>query len=291
MRIGALLLPTDSWPETVIRARHIEALGYDHLWVYDHLAWRRYHERPWHGIYPWIAGVAGATDRIRLGTMVANPNIRHPLTLAKDVMTIDHISSGRLTFGIGAGGTGVDARILGQQPLTPGQRADRLIEFVDLFDGLLRGETTDWAGDYYSVVDARVVPGCIQKPRVPIAVAATGPRLLRYAAERADAWITYGHPRDLTPEGTVKIVAEQLERLDQACADIGRHPDSIDRIYLIGNTDARPLRSVEAFGEFMEQYAGLGFTDLVFHHPRSDDPVWDEPDSIVDEIAAQFLGR
>ena len=168
-RLGAVLMPTDPWPDSVATAQHLDALGFDHLWVYDHLTWRRYRDRPWHGIYPWLAGIAAATNRIRVGTLVANPNIRHPVTLAKDAMTIDHISNGRLTIGLGAGGTGFDAVALGQAELTPGQRVDRFAEFATVLGGLLSGELTNHAGRWYTVNEARVLPGCVQTPRVPVA--------------------------------------------------------------------------------------------------------------------------
>ena len=106
MRVGVLMLPTDPWPDTVRRAQELERLGYDHLWTYDHLSWRRYRDRDWHAAIPWLTGIAMATERVRLGTMVASPNFRHPVTLAKEAMTLDHVSGGRLTLGIGAGGTG-----------------------------------------------------------------------------------------------------------------------------------------------------------------------------------------
>jgi hypothetical protein len=80
-----------------------------------------------------------------------------------------------------------------------------------------------------------------------------------------------------------------VERLEAACVAIGRDPSTIRRIYLIGNTADRPLASVEAFDDFVGRYSELGFTDLVFHHPRPDDPVWNEPESIVEAIASEVL--
>lgn len=291
MRIGTLLMPTDPWPDTVARVQELEALGYHHLWVYDHLSWQRYRDRPWHATYPWLTGLAAATSRIRLGTMVSNLNIRHPLTLAKDAMTIDHVSAGRLTIGLGAGGVGYDATVLGHTPLSPGERIDRLDEGARLLDGLLRGDIEDHHDRHYQVTGARLLPGCVQQPRVPIAIAAGGKRALRLAAEVGDAWITYGDTayQDLTEAGTERIVREQAARLEDHCADIGRDPTSIDRIYLIGNTDARPLTSVDAFDDFAGRYRELQFTDLVFHHPRPDDPVWNENPDIVDAIAERWL--
>jgi alkanesulfonate monooxygenase SsuD/methylene tetrahydromethanopterin reductase-like flavin-dependent oxidoreductase (luciferase family) len=285
-----LLLPTDPWTDTVEQVQRLEGWGYDHLWVYDHLSWRRYHDRPWHATYPWLSGLAALTERIRLGTMVANPNIRHPLVLAKDAMTLDHLSGGRVTLGIGAGGTGFDAAVMGQPPLTARQRADRLVEFTHVLDGLLRGELTDHSGDWYQLSDARMVPGCVQRPRLPLAIAAGGDRTLRLVADVGDAWITYGDTSyaDLTEHGTEAVVRRQSDVITGRCLDRGRDPSTIDRIYLIGNTDARPLRSVDAFVDFAGRYRDLGFTDLVFHHPRPDDPVWNEPADIVEAIASAF---
>jgi alkanesulfonate monooxygenase SsuD/methylene tetrahydromethanopterin reductase-like flavin-dependent oxidoreductase (luciferase family) len=282
-----LLLPTDPWPETIARVRELERLGYDHAWTYDHLSWRRYRERPWHAAMPWLAGVAAATERLRLGTLVASPNFRHPVTMAKEAMTLDHISAGRLTLGLGAGGTGFDATALGGQVLPPPQRFARLTEFVEAIDLLLREHGGSYQGRYFTADDVRMLPGCVQRPRLPIALAAGGRRTIRLAATYADAWITYGDPnyRDTTPGGTERIVRRQAAWLADECAAIGRDPAAIQRIFLIGNTDERPLASVDAFVEFVGRYRALGFTDVVFHHPRPDDPVWTEPPEVVEAIA------
>lgn len=291
MRVGVLVMPTDGWSETVGLVQRLEGLGYHHIWVYDHLTWQRYRDRPWHATYPWLAGVAAATTRIRLGTMVSNLNIRHPAVLAKDAMTIDHISGGRVTIGLGAGGIGFDATILGQHKLSPRQRSDRLAEAAEVLDGLLRRSLTNYSGEYYKLDEARVLPGCVQRPRVPLAIAAGAPRTLRVAAEFGDAWITYGDTtyQDLSAEGTEQVVRRQMELLEQSCDRLGRDPSTIDRIYLIGNTEAKPLASLQAFEDFVGRYSELGFTDVVFHMPRLDDPVWDESPAIVDEIAHRFL--
>ncbi|MGI9596749.1 MAG: LLM class flavin-dependent oxidoreductase, partial [Acidimicrobiales bacterium] len=120
MRVGVVQMPVESWPDTTARAAELEHMGFDHLWLYDHLSWQRYRDHTWHATTPWLAGVAAGTDRIELGTMVASPNLRHPLTLAKDAMTLDHISNGRFILGLGAGSSGFDATVFGDEPLTPG---------------------------------------------------------------------------------------------------------------------------------------------------------------------------
>lgn len=291
VRFGVVLIPTDPWDETIAVAERIEALGYHHLWVYDHLSWRRYRERPWHATYPWLTGIAAHTERIRLGTMVSNLNVRHPVTLAKDAMTIDHISAGRFTLGLGAGGVGFDATVLGQAELTPAERVDRLAEAAPLLDGLLRDTVRNHDGAWYQVDEARMLPGCVQRPRLPIAIAAGGARALRVAAAHGDAWITLGDTGGgiLSADRADGFVADQSRRLDRLCAAIDRDPASLDRIHLVGATEARPLASLSTFEAFVERCERIGFTDIVFHHPRRDDQAWDDPPEIVEQIASALL--
>jgi alkanesulfonate monooxygenase SsuD/methylene tetrahydromethanopterin reductase-like flavin-dependent oxidoreductase (luciferase family) len=83
---------------------------------------------------------------MRLGTLVTSPNFRHPVTLAKELISLDDVSDGRVTLGIGAGGTGFDATALGQDPWTPRERADRFGEFVPLLDRLLTEDSVSYEG-------------------------------------------------------------------------------------------------------------------------------------------------
>jgi len=290
MRIGALLLPTDPWKEMVDQALALEESGFDHLWVYDHMTWRRYRESPWHSSVVWLAGMAAVTSTIRLGTMVLNPNIRDPLSAAKDFVGLDHLSDGRMVFGVGAGGVGFDATVLGQPVLSPGNRIERLAEFVEVLDRLWSGEPVDHSGEYYRLLDALVLPRAVQSPRIPVLVAAGRPRGLALTARAADGWITWGDTTlgDLTELGTERIVAEQMRRLRSECDGAGRDFESLDRVFLIGNTETRPLRSIDEFLRFAERYASMGFTDIVFHHPRLNDPVWADDPAVVSAIAGRL---
>ncbi len=292
MRFGVIMMPTDPWPESVAVARRLEALGYHHLWIFDHLTWRRYRDRDWFGIYPWLAGMAASTSTIGLGTMVANPNVRHPVVLAKDAMTIDHISNGRLILGIGVGGVGFDATAFGQEPLTPGQRVSRLDEYLTVLGGLLDGDLTGHSGEWYTVNEARMNPGCLQKPRVPVAVAAGHRRSIGVAAAKGDRWITNGITSlpDLTPEKHMAVIADQVDMFNQACAALDRDPSSVDRIVQLNNVEGRPLASIELFTEVVEQYRELGFTDITFHYPRPEDPFWNDPPEMIDAIAERLVG-
>ncbi|MEU7875281.1 LLM class flavin-dependent oxidoreductase [Dactylosporangium sp. NPDC049140] len=291
MRIGVLLLPADPWPQTVARARHLESLGYTHLWTYDHLSWRRYRDQAWHAAIPWLTGLAAATSRIRLGTMVTSPNFRHPVTLAKEAMTLDHISDGRLTLGIGAGGTGFDATVLGGTAPTPRERSARFAEFAEVLDGALREPAYSHRGPHYAADEARTYPGCVQRPRVPLAIAAGGPKALDLTARIGDGWITYGDPNGEDKSGAAieAAVRAQSAQLDERCAVHGRDPSTLARYILTGETPDRPLASVDAFEDFAGRYERLGFTDVVFHDPRPGDPVLTDDPKIVEAIAERYF--
>ena len=112
-------------------------------------------------------------ERIRLGILVASPNFRHSVPFARELISLDDVSGGRFTLGIGAGGTGWDASVLGQMPWPLRERADRFVEFVTLLDLLLREPVVSHRGAFYSADEARSHPGCVQRPRIPFAVAAT----------------------------------------------------------------------------------------------------------------------
>jgi len=213
------------------------------------------------------------TSRLRLGTLVTSPNFRHPVTLAKDLVALDDVSAGRITLGIGAGTEGFDATALGQQPWSRRERSDRFARFVALLDELLRRPAVTSAGTYYSADEARNIPGCVQRPRLPFAVAATGPRGLQAAATYGQAWVTTGDPAldgSGTPAESLAAIRAQLGRLDEACAEAGREVP--ERIFLAGTAPgvAEAMSSLDAFVDFAGLYAAIGITELVVHAPVPD---------------------
>lgn len=271
-----MILPEARWRDSAARWRRAEALGFDHAWTYDHIAWGPLRDSAWFGAVPTLAAAAAVTQRIRLGTLVASPNFRHPIPFARDLMALDDLSDGRFVLGIGAGGVGWDATVLGQEAWSPRERADRFAEFVELTDRLLRSPTTTYEGRFYSADHAPMQPGCVQSPRIPFAVAATGPRGMRLAAEHAQTWVTTGDRERseglLAARAGADLVRTQMVRLEEACELVGRDPATIDRLVLTGPRLDAGLQSAESFRDTVAQYADVGVTDFVVHWPRASEP-------------------
>ncbi|NNN32869.1 LLM class flavin-dependent oxidoreductase [Streptomyces sp. S3(2020)] len=300
LRLSTVILPYRRWHEGGREAwQRTEQLGFHTAYTYDHLSWRvPFRDGPWFGAIPTLTAAAGFTEQIRLGTLVTSPNFRHPVTLAKELISLDDISGGRITLGIGAGGNGFDATVLGQEPWTPRERADRFAEFVPLLDRLLTEDGTNsvsYAGDFYAAHEARNIPGCVQRPRLPFAVAATGPRGLRLAARHGQAWVTTGDPKLYeagTPEQSRQALRDQVDKLGKACADIGRDAEAMDKVLLTGFTPDRsgPLESLDAFVEFAGRHKELGFTEIVIHWPIPDTDFAADTDTF-ERIATEALAQ
>ncbi len=291
MRLSTVILPVHRWSQGRHIWRRAEDLGFHAAYTYDHLSWRSFRDGPWFGAIPTLTAAASVTQSMRLGTLVTSPNFRHPVPLAKELISLDDISGGRITLGIGAGGNGFDATALGQEAWTPKERADRFDEFVPLLDRLLTEGAVSQHGSFYSAQEARNIPGCVQQPRLPFAVAATGPRGMRLAARYGQAWVTTGDPQlfqDGTPQQSRAALAGQIDRLGAACAETGRDVGELDKILLHGFTPDRntPLQSVEAFTDFAGRHRELGFTEIVIHWPIADSD-FDVDPAVFEAIAAE----
>ncbi|MDD9206977.1 LLM class flavin-dependent oxidoreductase [Georgenia sp. 10Sc9-8] len=279
MRVGVVILPQQRWADARRRWRHAEALGFDHAWTYDHLAWRSLADEPWFATVPTLAAAALVTDRIRLGTFVTSPNFRHPVPLAKEAMSLDDLSEGRLLLGVGAGGDGVDADVLGQERLSPRQKIDRLAEFLDVLDRSLTAPVTSYAGEYFTAREARTYPGCVQQPRVPFVVATNGARGMRLAATYGQGWLTTGPATD-DEEAWWDGVARRAQEMTALA------PSGIDR-YLSLDGPAYSLSSVTRAEDMIGRAAELGFTDVVVHWPR-ESGVYAGDEAVLEELGARL---
>ena len=289
MGVGIVILPERPWSLDRERWQRVEAYGFDHAWIYDHLAWRSLADGPWHAIVPTLTAAALVTERIRIGTLVATPNYRHPVPFAKELMTLDVMSQGRLTVGLGAGGPGFDAAVLGDPTLTPAARHDRFVEFRALLDELLCAPLTTWAGTWYRAVDARMIPGPTQQPRPPFLVAAEGPRGMRLAVSTArpgDGWVTVGIPggAPVSDDEWWGQVASSAARLDTVLSESGTGaPDGFVRLL---NMESRTstIDSLERLRDQFGRAGELGFTDVVLAWPRPSEPFCAD-ESLLDLVA------
>jgi alkanesulfonate monooxygenase SsuD/methylene tetrahydromethanopterin reductase-like flavin-dependent oxidoreductase (luciferase family) len=296
MRLSTVILPIYRWAEGRKVWEGAEELGFHAAYTYDHLSWRvPFRDRTWFGAIPTLTAAAGATSTIRLGTMVTSPNFRHPVALAKELMTLDDISGGRVTLGVGSGGTGFDAVVLGQEAWSPRERADRFAEFVELLDRLLTQGDITFGGSHYSAFEARNIPGCVQTPRLPFAVAATGPRGMRLAAKYGQEWVTTGDPalyETGTAEQSLAAVRGQVERLGSALEDAAREAAGVPKVLLTGFTPERdaPFSSLDAFVDFAGRYGEAGIDEIVLHWPIPDsDFGYDH--AIFEQIAIEAPGQ
>lgn len=292
LHVGVMVvqnLPYDRWRARVIE---LEDLGYDGVYVWDHLVHRT--QEPTDPLFDGLTLLAAAaefTSRLRLGTLVASPTIRHPVLLAKQAMTIDQISNGRMELGIGAAGVLLDYQVLGIEPWTKAEQVQRFRETVEVVDATLRGETS-YAGEHWSGEGVTMAPGSVQRPRLPLTLAAHGPKTLAIAGRFADCWNTMTL-RDLPPDEVLSETASRARLLDQAATEAGRDPSTIRRSVLIGSKDWPALASPQMFRDAVLRYAEIGITEIVLVHP--DNPA--EPNmghgyaapGIVQQIAAEVL--
>jgi alkanesulfonate monooxygenase SsuD/methylene tetrahydromethanopterin reductase-like flavin-dependent oxidoreductase (luciferase family) len=289
VRIGIVILPERDWDVDRERWQRAETYGFDHVWTYDHLAWRSLADGPWHATVPTLVAAALATSRIRLGTLVTTPNFRHPVPLAKDLMTLDVMSRGRLNIALGAGAPGFDASVLGGRTLAPRERHDRFTEFYSLLDRLLTSPVTDWSGDWYTAVGARMIPGAVQDPRPPFLVAADGPRGMRFAASAArrpgDGWVTLGAgDTSLADREWWTEVSATARRMDDVLGSAARElPGFAKMLYMGSRTATTP--SVEHLRDHLGRAAGLGFTDVALAWPRKGEPFRGD-ESLLEDIAS-----
>ena len=291
MRVGIIILPDERWASGERRWRLAEEYGFDHAWTYDHLGWRSLVDGPWFDAVPTLTAAALVTSRIRLGTLVASPHVRHPVAFARQVTALDDVSAGRILLGIGAGATGpaFDALVLGRTELSPKARTDRYAEFLEVLDRLLREDRLTFHGEYYDAVDARATPGCVQQPRVPFVVAANGPRSLRLAAQYGQGWVTTGGPSD-DLDGWWRVVGASVRRFDDILGAAGRELSSVDRYLSVDASQVYALSTVDAFTDAVGRAQELGFTDLLVHWPRADS-YYVGSEAVLEAVVADVLPR
>jgi probable F420-dependent oxidoreductase len=230
------------WPSLMRLAKLAEGVGFDALWVPDHVLMDEQwdppggdpagepsttNEPPSGGLDCWsiLAGLAATTSRIGLGTLVSCTAYRNPARLAKIAATVDEISGGRLTLGLGAGDHWREHQALGIPWTKP---VGRFEEALQIIVPLLRDGRVDFAGEHYSARDCELIPRGPRPHGPPILIGAlgTGPRMLRLVAEHADIWNGWYAFDDAEARPQAEAA---MRRVDEACVEHGRSLETLER--------------------------------------------------------------
>ncbi len=207
------------YPDIREKAKMAETVGFDSIWLFDHLLFR-FDPEDTVGIWEcWtlLSALAEATSRVELGTLVLCSPFRNPALLAKMAHTLDEVSGGRLILGLGAGWHEPEFDAFGY---SFERRVDRFEEALQIVKPLLTGETVDFEGEYYQARDCVIVPPGPRPAGIPLLVGAGKPRMLRLVARYADMWNTVWL-------GDPAMLDERLENIHAACADVGRDPSTL----------------------------------------------------------------
>jgi len=252
---GASPLP---WERVVEVARRAELAGYDSVWLADHLflSVEKYGGPAgdhW-GYDPLVAlaGIARATKRVRIGTLVLCAQLRPPGVLANALVSLDVVSRGRLIAGIGAGWFEPEYRAAGVPFERDGVRVEQLAEAVQIVTGMVGGERFSFAGRHYALPDARSLPAPVQRPRPPVWVGARGDKALVVAAQHADGWNMRGW--DVAPDD----YRERLRVFEAACENAGRDAATVTR-----SANQRYDGSVTDMRRRMREWHELGVSTLI----------------------------
>jgi probable F420-dependent oxidoreductase len=212
------------WPELLDMVRAIEDLGFDSIWLGEHLLYR-WDDRPPRG--PWEAwtlmgAIAAVTSRVRFGPLVACTNFHNPALLAKQAATIDEISGGRLILGLGAGWNETEFRAYG---FPFDHRIDRFDEAFTIIRTLLQEGAIDFDGRFYQARDCELLPRGPQPGGPPLMIGSRGPRMLAIALPHVQSWNVWFSDTDNRPEGVPPL----RELVDDAARAAGRQPADIER--------------------------------------------------------------
>jgi len=261
VRFGIVTDQNLPWSTLVERWRLFEALGFDSAWDCDHFIQPSRPTGPYFEAWTLLAALAAVTDRIRIGVLVSCNTFRHPSLLAKEALTVDHVSNGRLELGLGAGWYEPEHPMFGIDLPPPAELVGRYREAVELVDGLLRHDTTSYTGQFYQVREATMRPRPVQQPRPPLMLAAHKRKMLRIVAEYADTWNSFGTPDEMRARNAI---------LDEHCAAIGRDPNAIVRSLYgwAAMMPHDPWASLDAFQDMVGRYAEAGVNEFLIDQPR-----------------------
>ncbi len=261
------------WSDLARMATTAEALGYDSIWVGDHLIFRDGDQPPRGPWEAWtvMAALASITERVEIGPLVASTSFHNPAMIAKKAATLDEVSGGRLILGLGAGWNESEYAAFGY-PYD--HRVSRFEEAFTIIRRLLRGEELDFRGDYYTLDDCLIVPPGPRPQGPPLMVGSAGERMLDITMPHVQSWNAWyawfgNRPENLTP---------WMEKVDEACRRVGRDAETVERTCAVyvgltggkgrhggatNEEDVPPLTGPTAeLAAAMRQYAAAGISHV-----------------------------
>jgi alkanesulfonate monooxygenase SsuD/methylene tetrahydromethanopterin reductase-like flavin-dependent oxidoreductase (luciferase family) len=215
---------TPGWADIKAMAQRAEAVGFDSLWVPDHLiqVYEGVDKRGSWECWSLVTGIAAVTERVEIGTIVSSTSFRNPAVLARIVDTVDEISGGRVILGLGAGYHEPEYRAYG---LPHDHLYSRFEEAIQIIHGLLRHGYVDFEGKYYQARECELRPRGPRPEGPPIMFGSSGPKMLNLLAKYAElwnVWLVHGRSQ---PDSIPPL----RERVDAACQAAGRDPATIGR--------------------------------------------------------------
>lgn len=271
INIGERMLAgeTPRWKDIEATAKLAEEIGFDSIWVPDHLLFKMEPDNPegfWEAM-SMLSAMAAVTERVELGAAVNCTSFRNPALFAKMVDTVDEISGGRFVLGLGAGYHDPEYAAFGYPT---DHRYSRFVEAFTIIRGLLRDGTIDFEGKYYSARECELLPRGPRTSGPRIMIGTTGAKMLRLTAEHADEWNGWLPTRTNHPSA----VPAMREMVDAACDEVGRDPATLGRSLgvLVSGTgitqthlsrlDAPLTGSAEELAAYFRQFADEGIDGL-----------------------------
>ena len=226
MKIGIQLPETERvvrWPEIERMARLIEDSGFDSIWVGDHMLFEEHGtlKGPWEA-FTQLAAIAAVTSRVEIGPLVAAQPFHAPAILAKQASTVDEVSGGRLTLGLGAGWNRLEFDAYG---LPYERRVARFAEGFEIIRRLLLGETVTFHGEFHDLEGGVLLPPSVRPGGPPLMIGSNSPRMLSIALPHVEWWNSWFADFDNDPAQLPGLLA----RIADACELAGRDPATLKK--------------------------------------------------------------
>jgi alkanesulfonate monooxygenase SsuD/methylene tetrahydromethanopterin reductase-like flavin-dependent oxidoreductase (luciferase family) len=273
LRFQVLVLPNLSFDELLARFKYLEELGFDLAGTADHFVDWTNPPSPWLEAWTLISAIARETNRLRITTCVSQIPLREPALLARQALTLDHLSNGRFELGLGIGlTTDPSYDMMGLPNWSIKERVARFKEYVEVVDRLLSQEVTTYKGRFYAVNGAVMNPRPVQRPRPPLMIAAMAPIMLKHAARYADVWNSLSFASSF--ETQLAETRDRIALVDAHCAALGRDPNTLRRSYQMFDANARPsggmidyYQSEDVFVDRVRRVIDLGVSEIGLYYP------------------------